>query len=140
MTNARRAHEKVCAQAWAGDQVKDRVQTETQAQIQTQTQMRDQDRIYGSELMTEPERAEHRAQLRNLKTEQEREAFRMQHHEKMKERATARGLALPDDPPAQGKGQGVGASTGHGASMAPAHGTRKSPGMGQTSGNGKGRR
>lgn len=104
----------LAGQGWAADQVKDRVQAETQTQTQSQLQVQDQERIYGSQLMTEQERNEYRNQMRALKTEQEREAFRKEHHEKMKVRAKAQGAALPDEPPAQGAGKGVGAGTGKG--------------------------
>lgn len=65
-----------------------------------------QERIYGSQLMTKQERAEHRAKLRSLKTREEREAYRMEHHKKMQERAKEKGLALPDEPTARGGGMG----------------------------------
>ncbi len=48
------------------------------------------------------------------KTEQEREAFRKQHHEKMKAHAKAQGVVLPDEPPAQGKGMGPELGQGQG--------------------------
>ena len=54
---------------------------------------------YGSQLMTPEERADHRAMMRSL-TPSEREAYRAQHHEAMKERAESMGLSLPDQPPA----------------------------------------
>ena len=63
-----------------------------------------QDQIYGSQLMTQQERIEHRNKMRNLKTEQERERYRIEHHKKMQERAKAKGLSLPDKPPSSGKG------------------------------------
>lgn len=59
-----------------------------------QTQNREP--IYGSKLMTRQERAEYRARVRSLKTKEEREAFRMEHHRKMQERAREKGKALPD--------------------------------------------
>jgi len=66
----------------------------------------DKEQIYGSQLMTREERAEHRAKMRSLKTREEREAFRIEHHKKMQERATKMGKTLPDMPPAQGCGAG----------------------------------
>ena len=63
--------------------------------------------IYGSQLMTQQERNEYRARMRNLRTAQERERFRLEHHERMQERARARGITLPDEPPARG-GRGMG--------------------------------
>ena len=48
--------------------------------------------------MTESERAEHCAKMRSLATETEREAFRREHHERMRERARERGVELPEQP------------------------------------------
>lgn len=84
--------------AIAADQAK--VTQEKQAGAQ------DKELIYGSQLMTREERAEHRAKMRSLKTREEREAFRIEHHKKMQERAAKMGKTLPDMPPAQGCGAG----------------------------------
>jgi septal ring factor EnvC (AmiA/AmiB activator) len=73
---------------------------------QTQTQMQEQ--IYGSQLMTEQERAEYHARMRAAKTAEEREKIRKEHHERMKERAKEQGVTLPDDPPERGMGPGGG--------------------------------
>lgn len=62
--------------------------------------------IYGSQLMTNQERIEHRNKLRGAKTAEEREEVRLQHHEQMQLRAKEQGVTLPDTPPAQGAGQG----------------------------------
>lgn len=70
--------------------------------------------IYGSQLMTNQERIEHRSKLRAAKTDQEREQVRLEHHEQMKLRAKERGVTLPDDPPAQGGGMGPGNGPGRG--------------------------
>lgn len=67
-----------------------------------------QDTIYGSQLMTEAERVEHRAKLRNLKTVQERETYQAEHHQRMQDRAREKGVTLPESPPAAGKGMGGG--------------------------------
>ena len=49
-----------------------------------------------------------KTKMRALKTEQAREAFRLEHHEEMKIRATARGVTLPNEPLAKGLGiQGI---------------------------------
>jgi hypothetical protein len=69
-------------------------------------QVQDRERIYGYELMTPQERSEYQAHMRTLKTEQEREAYRKEQHEKMQERARAQGKTLPDMPPA-GMGPGM---------------------------------
>jgi hypothetical protein len=79
-------------------------QQRDQDRIQTQ----DRDQIYGSQLMTQQERADYRGRMRAAKTEQERNQIRNEHHERMKARAKARGKSLPDDPPTKGKGMGPG--------------------------------
>lgn len=96
---------------YAADQVRD----------QDRTQVRDQDRIYGSELMTRQERIDYRNHMRTLKTQQEREAFRLEHHKQMQERAQAQGKTLPDMPPA-GMGPGSGMGPGMGSGMGPGSG------------------
>ena len=60
--------------------------------------------IYGSQLMSDPERSAYQTKMRSLKTDQAREAFRLEHHEEMKIRATARGVTLPNEPLAKGLG------------------------------------
>ena len=45
-----------------------------------------------------------KTKMRALKTEQAREAFRLEHHEEMKIRATARGVTLTNEPLAKGLG------------------------------------
>ena len=62
--------------------------------------------IYGSQLMTNQERIEHRNKLRAAKSAEEREQLRLEHHEQMTLRAKERGVTLPDEPPAQGGGMG----------------------------------
>lgn len=57
--------------------------------------------IFGQELMTKEELAEHRAQMMQLKTQEEREKFRQEHHALMKQRAKERGVTIADVP--QGK-------------------------------------
>lgn len=92
--------------ASAQDQLRDQTQDRTQLQIQ--------DQIYGSQLMTPAERDEYRARMRTLQTEEERNAFRLQHHEQMQERARLKGLKLPDQPPMQRLGPGPGPGGGAG--------------------------
>ena len=77
---------------------------QVQAQQKTQSKAQKPELIYGSQLMTREERTEYRAKMRSLKTKEEREALRMEHHQQMQERAKARGKTLPDMPPAQGSG------------------------------------
>lgn len=81
-------------------------------------QAQDQERIYGSELMTPQERIEHRDRMRAAKTEQEREAIRLEQHKQMQERAKAQGKTLPDMPP-EGMGPGSGMGPGGGRGMGP---------------------
>ena len=71
--------------------------------------------IYGSQLMTEQERAEYRARMRTATSEEKRAQIRLQHHAQMQERAEERGIELPDAPPATGMGRGMGQGQGMGA-------------------------
>lgn len=84
--------------------------------------------IYGSQLMTRQERIEHRNRLREMKTEEERNAYRLEHHKRMQERARERGVTLPDAPPPRGGGKGRGMGPGMGG-MGPGMGGM-GPGMG----------
>jgi hypothetical protein len=77
--------------------------------------------IYGSQLMTQQERNEYSARMRAAKTAGERETLRAEHHKAMQERARARGVTLPDQPPA-GAGPGKGKSKGKGTGMGPGAG------------------
>ncbi|AND68842.1 hypothetical protein ATSB10_13880 [Dyella thiooxydans] len=70
--------------------------------------------IYGSQLMTPAERNAYRQKMRSLKTAQERQAFRSQHHEEMQKRAQERGMQLPDMPPMGGARGGMGPGMGPG--------------------------
>lgn len=84
-------------------------QTQSREQAESQVQKQEQERIYGSELMTPRERSEYQARMRAAKTEQERNNLRLQHHKEMQERARAQGKTLPDMPPAdRGPGMGPG--------------------------------
>ncbi len=87
-------------------------------QTKDQTQLRDRDQIYGSQLMTEQERIEHRNKIRSLKTRKEREAYQLEQHKRMQERAKEKGITLPDEPPMRpgtmGPGSGGGMGTGGG--------------------------
>jgi len=71
--------------------------------------------VYGWQLMSEQERAEHRAKMQGFKTEEERERYRMEHHNMMQERAKERGVTLPDEPQPRGKGMGPGGGMGMGS-------------------------
>lgn len=54
--------------------------------------------VFGWELMTPEERAEHRARMRAAKTVEERERIRAENHARMQERAKERGVTLPERP------------------------------------------
>ncbi|MDP2810618.1 MAG: hypothetical protein Q8O34_10765 [Rhodocyclaceae bacterium] len=77
-------------------------------QERTQQAVQKQEQMYGSELMTQQERIEYRSKMRAAKTAEKREQVRLEHHERMKERAKQRGVTLPDEPPARGGGMGPG--------------------------------
>jgi uncharacterized protein HemX len=105
---------------WSGD-----IQAQDQAQAQAQ--------IYGSQLMTDAERSEYRSKMRTLKTDKERDSFRLDHHENMKVRAAEKGVTLPNTPQSAGSkansgfggGTGSGGGAGQGGSMnAPSGGGR----------------
>ena len=91
------------------DQGRDRLQTPAPDKLQTQDQdrLRDQD-IYGWQLMSPAERAEHRDKMRLITSREEREKYRMEHHMKMQERAKEKGVTLPDMPENKGRGMGPG--------------------------------
>ncbi len=92
------------------------------APVQTQKQ----EVIYGSQLMTNQERVEFRAKMRNANTAQEREQLRLEHHKAMQERAKAQGKTLPDMPPAMGGGMGPGGGgMGPGSGMGPGGGRNR---------------
>lgn len=92
------------------------------APAQTQAQTQAQEQIYGSQLMTPQERAEHQIKMRNAKTSEAREQIRAQHHKEMQIRAKQRGVTLPDEPPAAGMGGGMGPGGGMGGGMGPGGG------------------
>ncbi|MDR9436099.1 MAG: hypothetical protein RI563_04440 [Thiohalophilus sp.] len=101
-----------------------------------------EEQIYGQQLMTEQERAEHREQMRNMDSEEERKAFRQEHHERMQQRAEERGVTLPDEPGQRGKGmnqsqqkKGMGHEKGRGMDQ----GRGQGMGGGKGSGQGKNR-
>ncbi|MDD5401052.1 MAG: hypothetical protein PHQ93_07680 [Sulfurimonas sp.] len=83
-------------------------------QNQSQKTTQEQEQIYGSQIMTQQERIEHLDKMRAAKTLEEREKIRKEHHELMKERAKAKGITLPDEPPARGMGVGPGGGMGPG--------------------------
>jgi Spy/CpxP family protein refolding chaperone len=84
----------------------DQDRTRTQDTTRTQRQTTNQERIYGSQLMTQQERNEYRDRMRAARTEQEREQIRQEHHERILARARERGVTLPEEPPMRGRGMG----------------------------------
>jgi Na+-transporting NADH:ubiquinone oxidoreductase subunit NqrC len=96
----------------------DQDRTRLQDRDQTKSKVQDQDRIFGSQLMTKQERNEYRNRMRSAKTPQEREQIRAEHHERMQARAKERGVTLPDNPPPRG------GSFRQGGGMAPGGGKR----------------
>ena len=55
--------------------------------------------VFGAQLMTPQELAEHRAQLQSAKTSSDRERVLQQHRTTMQSRAKERGISLPDESP-----------------------------------------
>ena len=105
-------------------------QDRTKEKIQTQS--KDQEQIYGSELMTEKERSEYRERMRSAKTEQEREKLRNEHHNRMLARAKERGVKIPDEPPVKGGGMGPGGGgKGYGGGTGGGAGSGKGGGPGR---------
>ncbi len=60
--------------------------------------LRENDRIYGWQLMSPAERQVYRQKMRSLKTHEEREAYRKEHHEHMKKLAAEKGVELQNMP------------------------------------------
>lgn len=81
-----------------------------------------EEQVYGWQLMTQQERNEYQTKMRSLKTAEERERYREQHHKQMQERAKARGVTLPDMPGPHGKGMGPGSGMGPGDGTGPGKG------------------
>jgi hypothetical protein len=85
-----------------------------QPQQKVQGQTKSPERIFGSQLMTEKERAEYRERMRAAKTPEDREKLRKEHHDRMVARAKERGVTIPDEPPVKGGGMGPGKVMGTG--------------------------
>jgi len=102
-----------------------------------QNQFREQEQVYGWQLMSEEERSQYQRQMRSMSSAQEREAFRMQHHEMMQERARQQGVTLPDVPRSGGQGMGPGAGAGQQPGAGPGMGQGKQKGPGKKQGQGK---
>lgn len=65
-----------------------------------------EDTVYGRDLMTEQERAEHRERMRQYESESEREKYRNEHHKRVQEQAMEQGVKIPDEPSQRGRGYG----------------------------------
>ena len=107
-------------------------------QQKTQAQVKDQSRVQerqttGSKLMTDEERNEQRIKMRSSATQEERDAVRAEHHEKMKQRAADQGTSLPATPPAKGGGMG-GMGSGQGGGQGRWNGWRHGRRHGRWSG------
>jgi len=74
---------------------------------QDQSRQQNQNQVYGSELMTQQERDDYRAQMNAARTDQERTQIRQAHHDQIKERARQQSVSLPDEAPAYGKTPGM---------------------------------
>lgn len=108
------------------------------AGAQTTAPAADDTPVYGSQLMTQQERIDFRAKMRAAKTDAERDQLRREHHDQMKARAAAKGITLPDEPPARGAGKGMGPGMGGMGPGPGMGGMGPGPGMGgQGSGRGK---
>lgn len=123
--------------AQAADTDQDRLRDQERLQTPDPNKTRDQrlrtrgqDQIYGSQLMTQQERNEYRARMRNAKTMEEREQIRTEHHEQMKVRAQEKGVTLPDEPPMHGRGMGPGKDMGPGMGRPGGDAGGMGPGMG----------
>ena len=82
--------------------------SQVQRDTMRQNRVTNRSQVYGWQLMTPTERDAYRTQMRSMKTSQERETLRLQHHEQMQKRAAERGVTLPDVPVRRGGGMGPG--------------------------------
>lgn|SRR5574337_314253 len=91
--------------AFAADEKPAQSEGKPEGAVKTESQ---RERVRGSELMTPEERTEHRKKMRAAKSAEEREKIRKEFHDQMKARAKERGITLPDEPPAMGRGMNPG--------------------------------
>lgn len=75
------------------------------ANVQTDSKSASTPPMYGSQLMTPAERAEQHNKMCAAKTDEEREQIRKEHHDRMQERAKAKGVTLPEMPMNKNMGQ-----------------------------------
>jgi hypothetical protein len=103
--------------AVAIDKQQDRLRIHTDDPLYLEVKEQKRLQIYGSELMTPQERAEYQHQYLSLQSEQERNEFRHRHETRMRLRADAQGVALPDPvqlQPRNQEGQAVAGKTDSG--------------------------
>ena len=108
--------------------------------VKAQDQVQSQVQIYGSQIMTDAERNEYHSKMRTLKTNKERDAFRLDHHENMKVRAAEKGVTLPDTPQGAGSKANNGFGPGSGAGAGAGAGAGQSGSINSPSGGGRGGR
>ena len=91
--------------------------------------------IYGYRMMNEQERDEYRAQMRNARSTEERQALRDEHRKAMEVRAKERGVTLPEPrgPGAGGPRGGMGPGSGPGYGLGAGGGPGSGPGAGPRS-------
>jgi hypothetical protein len=94
--------------AWAAESE----QQSQGGQMQQEQAQQTQEQVYGWQLMSDTERRDYRQRMRELHTEEEREALRREHHAQMQERARQLGVTLPDEPGPYRKGLGGGQGRG----------------------------
>jgi hypothetical protein len=75
--------------------------------------------VCGRDLMTPEELAAHRQKMRSFQTQEERAAYRAEHHAKMMARAKERGVELPPQGCPKGAGMGMGPGGGRGPGPGP---------------------
>lgn len=86
----------------AADQERERAMDQSMDKDEMIERDRDRDRlynedtVYGWHMMSDAERNEYRHRMLELRTEQEREKYRIEHHRLMEERAKSRGDRMND--------------------------------------------
>ena len=54
--------------------------------------------VFGWQLMSPEEQSEHRMKMSSFKNQTEKDEYRRKHHQRMQERAEAKGVTLPVEP------------------------------------------
>jgi hypothetical protein len=97
-----------------------------------------QEEIYGSQLMSQQERIDYRAQMKAAKTDEERAQLRQKHQAQMQARAEKQGVTLPNGPPMSNAVPGMRPGTGMGGHEPAAGAGMIGPGPGMMGGPGSG--